>query len=265
MMGIRTLWLSALVALIAGCSTMGSSGGRNDGARSASVSAEPSDEERPGDAAATEAPSQPRAEESEAADSEAEPEPTDAFTAMMLERKRRDFPEFETTETGFTITEQIRIGADVRADYQRALQLLEGGSYDQGIALLKGVTERAPDVTAPYIDLGIAYEMTGELEPAEDALQKAAQLSPDHPMVHNELGIVYRRTGRFAEARQSYEKALELYPGFHFARRNLAVLCDLYLSDLDCALTNYQAYLDAVLTDEEVEIWVADIRNRLGQ
>jgi hypothetical protein len=43
------------------------------------------------------------------------------------------------------------------------------------------------------------------------------------------------------------------------------VLCDLYLADLDCALRHYTAYLQSVVDDAEVEIWVADIRNRLGQ
>ncbi len=168
-------------------------------------------------------------------------------------------------EIGFTITEKARISGKVRADYESALDLLEHGQHEQGIELLQRVTEEAPELSAPRIDLGIAFHRIGDLESAEANLQKALELNPDHPIVHNELGIVYRKTGRFAEARSSYEKALAVYPGFHFARRNLAILCDMYLADLPCAIENYQAYLDAVPQDDEATIWIADIRNRAGR
>jgi Flp pilus assembly protein TadD len=168
-------------------------------------------------------------------------------------------------EIGFTITEKARISGKVRADYESALDLLEHGQHEQGIKLLQRVTEEAPELSAPRIDLGIAFHRIGDLESAETHLQKALVLNPDHPIVHNELGIVYRKTGRFAEARSSYEKALAVYPGFHFARRNLAILCDMYLADLPCAIENYQAYLDAVPQDDEATIWIADIRNRAGR
>ena len=76
---------------------------------------------------------------------------------------------------------------------------------------------------------------------------------------------MHRRTGRFAEARQSYEKALALYPEFHFARRNLAILCDLYLADAGCALENYELYTQAAPDDEAAARWVADLRTRAGK
>ena len=93
----------------------------------------------------------------------------------------------------------------------------------------------------------------------------ALESNPDQPVAHNELGIVYRKTGRFDHARKSYEAALEIYPGFHYARRNLAILCDLYLADLNCALANYEAYMTTVSSDDEASMWISDIRNRLGK
>lgn len=168
-------------------------------------------------------------------------------------------------EVGFTITEEARIGGDVRADYETALSYLQQGRHDEGIALLEQVADAAPELSAPRIDLGIAQHRTGDLAAAEKNLLLALESNPEQPVAHNELGIIYRKTGRFAEARKSYEAALDVYPGFHFARRNLAILCDLYLADLECALDNYEAYMKTVPSDEEASMWIADIRYRLDQ
>ena len=166
---------------------------------------------------------------------------------------------------GFTITEEEKIGSDIRLDYDRALTLIEQGQHDQGVALLEAVAEAAPYLGAPRIDLGVAHHRAGNLDAAESNLLLALQANPSHPIAHNELGIVYRKTGRFAEARRSYEAALAIYPGYHYARRNLAILCDLYLADLGCALRNYEAYMATVPTDDEASMWIADIRYRIGQ
>jgi len=168
-------------------------------------------------------------------------------------------------EVGFTITEETRISGDLRFDYDEALTHLKQGQLEQGVQLLEAVVEAAPHLSAPRIDLGIAYHREGKLEAAESALLKALESNPNHPIANNELGIVYRETGRFAAARQSYQAALATYPGYHFARRNLAVLCDLYLADLDCALQNYEAYMATVPGDKEATMWMADIRQRMGQ
>lgn len=168
-------------------------------------------------------------------------------------------------EIGFVITEQARVSSDLRSDYQRALQLLEQGEAAEGIQLLTQTAEAAPLLSAPQIDLGIALRRAGDFEGAEKHLQNALAVNPDHPAAYNELGILYRQTGRFAEARRSYEAALAIYPGFHYARRNLGVLCDLYLADLQCAQEQYAAYLAQAPNDEEAEMWLADVENRLDQ
>src|SRR5262245_14967996 len=166
---------------------------------------------------------------------------------------------------GFTIREELRIGGDARADFERALRLLEQERWEDAIALLVKVTEAAPQATAAQIDLGMAYGRVNDLPRAEASLKRALELNPRHPVAHNELGIVYRRMGRFADARRSYEQALALHPDFHFARRNLGILCDLYLADAACALEQYGLYLQAVPNDAQATMWVADLRNRQGR
>ena len=167
-------------------------------------------------------------------------------------------------DVGFTITEDAPVRGDVRTEYEEALVLLEQGRLDEGISLLEIVAEAAPLLTAPRIDLAIAQHRAGNLEDAEKNLLRSLELNPQHPVAHNELGIIYRKSGRFADARSSYEAALAVYPGYHYARRNLAILCDLYLADPDCALENYEAYMATVPSDDEATMWIADLRNRIG-
>lgn len=185
-----------------------------------------------------------------------------AATAMAA---RKEPPGVHVSETGFTIVESAKIDGSTRSEYARAADLLAQQRYADGIALLQAITAKQPALTAAHVDLGIAYAKTAELDKAEASLKRAVELQPRHPIAWNELGLVQRRQGKLGDARASYEKSLAAAPGFHFARLNLAVLCDLYLGDAGCALDNYLMYQQSVPDDKQVAGWIANARARAGK
>jgi tetratricopeptide (TPR) repeat protein len=164
-----------------------------------------------------------------------------------------------------TITESAPVSDDVRTAFGEALAILEQGDKQLGIEKLTYLASQAPMVSAPRINLGIAYHQAGNLDAAEERLKQALELDTNHPVTLTELGIVYRKVGRFSDAKLSYEAALAAFPGYHLARRNLGILCDLYLADRECALQEYEVYMATVPDDDEVAIWIADVSNRMGR
>lgn len=172
------------------------------------------------------------------------------------------------TETpALTIAETAPVSDEYRAAFFEAVALLDRGQQQSSIDKLTFLASESPMIAASHINLGIAHHLSGNLEEAEQHLQNA--LAPGvtriHPLVYTELGIVYRKLGRFADAQASYEAALAAYPDYHYARRNLGILCDLYLSDTGCAMREYESYMAAVPGDDEVAIWIADVNNRMNR
>jgi Tfp pilus assembly protein PilF len=166
---------------------------------------------------------------------------------------------------GFVIREKAGMDAASLAEFQRAVALLNDGKDGEAIELMKRVIDRSPRFSAPHIDIALAYLRIGAPEPAEQHMKAALSLVPGHPVAGNEYGLLLRKTGRFNEAREVYEKAVDRFPDYLPARKNLGILCDLYLNDPKCALEQFERYSRLMPEDEKVKIWIAELRIRLGR
>jgi Tfp pilus assembly protein PilF len=171
----------------------------------------------------------------------------------------------EDGREGFIITEVPTMDNASRRDFDRAVALLKDQDYGHAIDLLEKVIKQSPGVSAPYIDIAIAYLRVGKPEQAEEHFKTALVLFPEHPVACNEYGLLCRKTGRFAEARAIYEKAIARFPEYSPLHRNLGILCDLYLNDPACAFEHYEIYSNAKPEDAQVKLWIADVRARLGR
>jgi tetratricopeptide (TPR) repeat protein len=171
---------------------------------------------------------------------------------------------FTDGREGFLITEPSSMDAQLRADFDQASAMIKEAKYDKAIELLEKVIAQSPEMTAPHINLAIAYRQINKPEQAEQHLKKALELIPGHPVASNEYGLLLRKAGRFAEGRAIYEKALAVFPEYNPIHKNLGILCDLYLKDSACAVEHYEIYSKAMPKDEQVKLWLADLHSRLG-
>lgn len=159
----------------------------------------------------------------------------------------------------------IELEAGINSDFQQAVVLMNSGENALAIKMLESVINREQRLIAPFINIAIAYRKTGDTGQAEENLIKALKINPLHPVVNNELGLIYRKAGEFSKARAAYQKVIANYPEFAPAKRNLGVLCDLYLRDFECALEQFENYLALNPDDKNVPIWIADVKLRAGR
>lgn len=168
---------------------------------------------------------------------------------------------------GFDDTDiaDIEVDDDIKQAFDRALVQLKQENYDSAIVILEDITRREKRLPAPFVNLGMAYSKNGDNKRAKRALVNAVELDEYHPVANNELGLVYRKLGNFDEAKKVYKNVLSKYPKHLPVIKNLGILCDIYMQDLACALTNFEQYLKYSPDDKTVGIWVTDVKRRMSK
>ncbi len=148
--------------------------------------------------------------------------------------------------------------------FEKALSSMNEGDIENAKEQFKSMTEMYPTLSGPYLNLALLYSNENNVDIAEEFFQKAIKENSNNVYALNQYGIFLREQGRFDESEARYLQALSVWPQFAEAKRNLAILYDLYLGELVLALQQYNEYQGIISEpDQEVMRWQRDITRTL--
>lgn len=162
----------------------------------------------------------------------------------------------------------------LQADYLDIITLMQSQQWLTAQQQLLSITTTHPELSGPWLNLGITHLQLGDSSAAETAFQRALEANPGNIEACNQLGVLARRAGQFDAARRYYEAALLNDPDYPDAHWNLGILHDRYLSNPQLALQHYlryqvitgsgdphlQEWIDALRLHEQTEIMTAKVK-----
>ena len=89
-------------------------------------------------------------------------------------------------------------------DYQEELKQTEKS--------IKQALQGNPQDVQKQVELGITYELQGELAKAADAFEEALKYDPNRPELYSLLGPIYERQERYDDALRTYQRLEKLEP-----------------------------------------------------
>ena len=106
-------------------------------------------------------------------------------------------------------------------DVNGLLEHYQNGRYDLAENLAKNITQKYPNHQFSWKVLGAVSQLTGRLQEALIANQRAVAILPNDAEANSNLGNMLRELGRLKEAEASYSKAIAIKPDLAEAHSNL--------------------------------------------
>lgn len=176
--------------------------------------------------------------------------------------------EGEASATGFVVLpnpyQPGEVPGQARKEHQKIVSLMAAKKWKEAEGALQIMTTTFPQLSGPYINLGIVYMNLNQPDEAEKALQFAINTNPQNLDAYTQLGVLYREQGKFNEAEQTYLAALKIWPHHLPSTLNLGILYDLYMGRFDEALKYYELSQNILGgEDRQLKGWIADLSRRI--
>jgi len=175
-----------------------------------------------------------RALQSEGEKKSLEIEPTlkEKKVESMIEEAPRSFP--LTTQKEEAPSKSIGVGqeggndstrtSDVLTHFNSGVHFYNQKEFSKAVLAYQKVIELDPTYVEAYNNLGIIYQLMGNVEKAFWAYQKSTEINPKYEKGYNNLGILLLLKGRYDEALAAFEKALAINSNNIESHLNLGTL-----------------------------------------
>jgi tetratricopeptide (TPR) repeat protein len=111
-----------------------------------------------------------------------------------------------------------------RACFNLGVGLLGAGKADEAIAVYERCARISPNDAKVHVQLGTAYQRSGDRNKAELSYARALELDARDPYAWSNYASLEASSGFYEQARAKWQKALEISPGFAPALDGLAKL-----------------------------------------
>ncbi|WP_052480806.1 tetratricopeptide repeat protein [Gilvimarinus agarilyticus] len=161
------------------------------------------------------------------------------------------------------------ISPEARETFKRAREQMRTQRWGDARHTLQALVVEAPNVSGPWLNLGIVWLHLDKPGQARAAFERALAANSLNVDAYNQLAALERRAGNFAQADSLYTEALTVWPYSADTHCNQGMLYDLYMGRWSDALAHYEAcgYLREQQTgelDNTVNGWIIDLKRRIA-
>lgn len=133
---------------------------------------------------------------------------------VVLRLRKREEAPAPSRETFLVSVHELNISGKARKAFDKGTKLLTQGNAQESLSYFERAVAESPAYHQAYYNLGIAHSRLGHLAEAEQALQRAIDLTEGrYALPQFGMGMLLCQEQQFRQAERVIERGLELEPG----------------------------------------------------
>ncbi len=148
-----------------------------------------------------------------------------------------------------------------RSRYKKAITLLNRNKLDEAKEIFLEFKSERPELAGPHANLAVIALKNNEPEKALELVKLALTKNPKLPQALNLLAYLEQISGEIKSAEKHYKEAIENKNDYAIAHYNIALLYDIYLQDVESAITHYERYLKLINNKDKITAdWIEQLK-----